>query len=271
MRLVSHGGRDFGRDGGHVDEGLELRAEQRERQQAVRLQDAERVPWQIRKFRVVRILDHHEAAGLANRDESCHPVLEHPGHQHADHVRTVLCRRGAKQLVDRRARMILACTTPEHEVLAAEQQMIIRRRQVDVAALHALALLGPRDRQRRRAAQDLDEVRRVRRRHVLDDADRRSESRRERLEQARERLDSSGGATDHDQLTRTRTLRARRPEGAACSVSHWHRRSFSRLPACTPARQLLVTADSERCFVLQSSQASSRADLHNVLFRATSD
>jgi hypothetical protein len=117
------------------------------------------------------ILDDGHAASGANGGEAGSAVVEATGHQHADGAPRIAGRRRAEQPVDRRPGPVFARAVDHQEPLAVDQEVSLGGRDVDVAALGDEPVLGPRHRERPRAAKDVGEVALGRRREVLHDED----------------------------------------------------------------------------------------------------
>jgi hypothetical protein len=95
---------------------------------------------------------------------------------------------------------VLTRPDAEVDVFIAEEQMLVRRRHVDVAALEPLLVEGDASRERTRAREDRVEHARPCREKVKDDEDRCRQLRRQACNQALQRLDAAGGCSHHDHV-----------------------------------------------------------------------
>ena len=103
------------------------------------------------------ILHDGHATPRLDRQQPHAPVVEGSREDDADHPRTVGPGGGTKQRIDRRPTMILARSAGELDPAGADEQMAVRRGDIEASRLNDLAVLGVGGRQRTGPAQNLGE------------------------------------------------------------------------------------------------------------------
>src|SRR5438128_2335921 len=151
---------------------------------------------------LVRVLHDRQASVPLDRGEPLGPVAQGSGEDHADDVGGESLRRRAEERVDRRPVAVLALRLPKPDNAALHDEMVVRRRDHDAPGLDLLAVLGVRGGIRAGAVEDLRQ-RAPARGNVKNDQQRERQIRRQRVDEALQRLDATGrGADDYDQVVR---------------------------------------------------------------------
>src|SRR5262245_21528177 len=150
---------------------------------------AQRVAWVLNDRYTAPALDFVEPGGA---------VVEPPGQDDADRVRSISARCAAKQRVDRRPGPVHARSAGEHQVAAAKEKMMVRWRDIDFASEDQLTVAGMMCRQEGAAVQDLWKLARMG--ADMENCQERCRDLRGQIcKQLLHRLDPSvGGADNHD-------------------------------------------------------------------------
>src|SRR5215207_5186059 len=147
------------------------------------------------------ILHDGHATPRLDRQQPHAPVVEGSREDDADHPRTVDPSGRAEQRVDRRPRVILTRSTGELDPAGADEQMAVRRGDIDASGFNCLAVPGVGGWQRTGPAQSLREPADGVWRNVNDDQERGWEVPRKARDQGGEGLNAAGGGADQDDVT----------------------------------------------------------------------
>src|SRR5215211_1009920 len=197
---VLHAGPSLCYDG-LPDEVGERRSHLGHRQYVLRLDALDRSARHAIDDGLLRILHDGHATSCLDCQQPHAAVVEGPREDDADHPRTVDPGGGAKQRSDRWPTMILARSTGELDPAGADEQMAVRRGDIDASGFNCLAVPGVGGWQRTGPAQNLGEPADGVWRNVNDDHERRWEVRRKARHQGGKSLDAAGGCADHDDVT----------------------------------------------------------------------
>src|SRR5215211_3223420 len=197
---VLHAGPSLCYDG-LPDEVGERRSHLGHRQYVLRLDALDRSARHAIDDGLLRILHDGHATSCLDCQQPHAAVVEGPREDDADHPRTVDPGGGAKQRSDRWPTMILARSTGELDPAGADEQMAVRRGDIDASGFNCLAVPGVGGWQRTGPAQNLGEPADGVWRNVNDDHERRWEVPRKARDQGGEGLNAAGGGADHDDVT----------------------------------------------------------------------
>ncbi len=148
------------------------------------------------------ILKHHQPAGGAHGKQSRDSVQQDAGEQDADDPRPIGAGRRAKERVDGGTKEVLARPALHANRPVLQDQVAVRRRDVDVSGIGRLAVAGMHGQERSPPAEDGRQVAARRRGKMTDDKHRGRQPRRQSAHQLREGLNPPGGCTDHDDVAR---------------------------------------------------------------------
>jgi hypothetical protein len=151
-------------------------------------------------FGVVGRLHDGDAAALLDRPQPRRAVVEDAGQDDADGALAVQVRGRAKERVDGRTVAIVFGTARDAHSVIVDEEVMVRRRDVDVRGADEVAVLGSNDRQPRIASQDLDEVAAPVGLEVHDDEERRREVLGQRRYQSIESGDAACRSDDDDDV-----------------------------------------------------------------------
>src|SRR6478752_5827520 len=94
-----------------------------------------RVRWHSWEQGVTRSLDNRNAPQLLQRSKSCRAVVEASGKNDADGARTVRLSGRSEQWIDGRAEPVLLRTAAQSHNAGFNQEVAVRRRNIDVAGV----------------------------------------------------------------------------------------------------------------------------------------
>lgn len=176
-----------------------------QREDTVGVVAGDRLGRHAREERVIRRLDDDAAAPAADRARACHAVVPRAGEDDRDRPSPVCERRAAEQHVDRRSEAVLVRASHHHGVSTPDDQVTVRRRDVDTSTRERLAVARLDRGQRAGARDDLRQPALRIRGQVKDDAHGCVEILGQSARECRQRLDASRGRA-HDDHRRRRLV-----------------------------------------------------------------
>ena len=105
--------------------------------------------------RLVRILDHGQAAGQGNGAETGAAVVQVPRQHDSHDALPERCGRGAEEGVDGRPAGVLARAPAQLDKAVGQEHVVVRRRDENLSRLYHVAVAGVAHRQRTLVVEDL--------------------------------------------------------------------------------------------------------------------
>jgi hypothetical protein len=149
-----------------------------------------------------RLLHDRGAAATLDAPQPRGAVVQRPGQYDANHPRPIAEGGGSEQCIDRRPEAVLLRAPADGNRAAIDEEMMVRRSDVDAPGLDLLAITRVDGGQRAGATEDGGQRARLRGRNVQHHEHRTIEVRRQSGDNVPQTLHTAGGSPEHDDKRR---------------------------------------------------------------------